>query len=183
MPPCPAATRARRSRNSTGSTRRWSRPISSAPASCSSASSNLLRNPADDHSLLVFDPTIRGKTDRFVYQVPEAALSDEAEAAAQARAAGGAPIGCCSSLVLGLAVGGDGGQARRRHPRAGAAGVGHGRRAVAQCAQDDGHPADRRAAGGRYRQGRRGGAGRPHRRPLGAVDRHRLHRLGDFRRR
>ncbi|MCA1653348.1 MAG: class I SAM-dependent methyltransferase [Sphingomicrobium sp.] len=30
--------------------------------------SDLLRNPADDHSLLVFDPTIRGKTDRFVYR-------------------------------------------------------------------------------------------------------------------
>ena len=28
--------------------------------------SNLLHNPADDHSLLVFDPKIRGKTDRFV---------------------------------------------------------------------------------------------------------------------
>ena len=29
---------------------------------------NFLRNPADDHSLLVFDPKIRGKTDRFVYR-------------------------------------------------------------------------------------------------------------------
>ena len=29
-------------------------------------SSDMLRNPADDHSLLVFDPNIRGKTDRFV---------------------------------------------------------------------------------------------------------------------
>jgi predicted methyltransferase len=27
--------------------------------------SNILRNPADDHSLLVFDPKVRGKTDRF----------------------------------------------------------------------------------------------------------------------
>jgi predicted methyltransferase len=32
------------------------------------AESNLLRNPADDHSLLVFDPAIRGKTDRFVFK-------------------------------------------------------------------------------------------------------------------
>jgi predicted methyltransferase len=32
------------------------------------AQSNLLRNPADDHSLLVFDPKIRGKTDRFIYK-------------------------------------------------------------------------------------------------------------------
>jgi predicted methyltransferase len=32
------------------------------------ASSDLLRNPADDHSLLVFDPKIRGKTDRFIFK-------------------------------------------------------------------------------------------------------------------
>lgn len=32
------------------------------------ASSNLLRNPADDHSLLVFDPKVRGHTDRFIYK-------------------------------------------------------------------------------------------------------------------
>jgi predicted methyltransferase len=30
-------------------------------------SSDLLRNPADDHTLLVFDPKVRGKTDRFIY--------------------------------------------------------------------------------------------------------------------
>ncbi|MEO7815378.1 MAG: methyltransferase [Sphingomicrobium sp.] len=30
------------------------------------AESNILRNPADDHSLLVFNPAIRGKTDRFI---------------------------------------------------------------------------------------------------------------------
>jgi len=28
--------------------------------------SDILRNPADDHNLLVFDPKIRGKTDRFI---------------------------------------------------------------------------------------------------------------------
>ncbi|WP_294122846.1 methyltransferase [Sphingomonas sp.] len=32
------------------------------------AESKILRNPADDHSLLVFDPAIRGKTDRFVFR-------------------------------------------------------------------------------------------------------------------
>lgn len=32
------------------------------------AQSELLANPADDHSKLVFDPSIRGKTDRFVYR-------------------------------------------------------------------------------------------------------------------
>ena len=30
--------------------------------------SKLLRNPADDHSKLVFDPAVRGKTDRFIYK-------------------------------------------------------------------------------------------------------------------
>jgi predicted methyltransferase len=30
------------------------------------ASSDVLRNPDDDHSLMVFDPAIRGKTDRFL---------------------------------------------------------------------------------------------------------------------
>jgi predicted methyltransferase len=30
------------------------------------ATSDLLRNPADDHSLNVFDPKIRGKTDRVI---------------------------------------------------------------------------------------------------------------------
>ena len=32
------------------------------------AGSELLRNPADDHQLLVFDPKIRGKTDRAVFK-------------------------------------------------------------------------------------------------------------------
>lgn len=32
------------------------------------AESKMLRNPADDHSLNVFDPKIRGKTDRFVFK-------------------------------------------------------------------------------------------------------------------
>jgi predicted methyltransferase len=31
-------------------------------------SSDMLRNPADDHNLLVFDPKIRGRTDRFVFK-------------------------------------------------------------------------------------------------------------------
>jgi predicted methyltransferase len=32
------------------------------------STSDLLRNPADDHSLLVFDPKIRGKTDRAIFK-------------------------------------------------------------------------------------------------------------------
>ena len=32
------------------------------------ATSDMLRNPADDRSLLVFDPKVRGKTDRFVFK-------------------------------------------------------------------------------------------------------------------
>ena len=31
-------------------------------------SSDILRNPADPHDLLVFDPKIRGKTDRFIFK-------------------------------------------------------------------------------------------------------------------
>ena len=31
-------------------------------------SSDALRNSADDHNLLVFDPKVRGKTDRFVFE-------------------------------------------------------------------------------------------------------------------
>jgi predicted methyltransferase len=31
-------------------------------------SSDLLRNPADDHSLIVFDPKIAGHTDRFIFK-------------------------------------------------------------------------------------------------------------------
>jgi predicted methyltransferase len=30
--------------------------------------SDILRNPADDHTLLVFDPKVRGHTDRFVFK-------------------------------------------------------------------------------------------------------------------
>ena len=32
------------------------------------AESNVLRNPADDHTKMVFDPAIRGKTDQFIYK-------------------------------------------------------------------------------------------------------------------
>lgn len=32
------------------------------------AKSALLANPADDHGKMVFDPAIRGKTDRFLYR-------------------------------------------------------------------------------------------------------------------
>jgi predicted methyltransferase len=31
-------------------------------------SSDILRNPADDHTLKVFDPAIRGKTDQFIFK-------------------------------------------------------------------------------------------------------------------
>jgi predicted methyltransferase len=30
--------------------------------------SDVLRNPADDHTLKVFDPTVRGHTDQFAYK-------------------------------------------------------------------------------------------------------------------
>ena len=35
--------------------------------------SDLLRNPADDHSLPVFDPKVKGKTDRFIFKFQKAA--------------------------------------------------------------------------------------------------------------
>ena len=35
-------------------------------------SSDMLRNPADDHNLKVFDPNIRGKTDRVVFKFRKA---------------------------------------------------------------------------------------------------------------
>jgi predicted methyltransferase len=31
------------------------------------AESHALRNPADPHTALVFDPSIRGRTDQFIY--------------------------------------------------------------------------------------------------------------------
>lgn len=30
--------------------------------------SDVLRNPADDHSLPVFDKSIKGRTDKFIYK-------------------------------------------------------------------------------------------------------------------
>lgn len=36
-------------------------------------SSDLLRNPDDDHSIMVFDPAIRGKTDRLLYKLTKPA--------------------------------------------------------------------------------------------------------------
>ena len=41
--------------------------------------SNVLRNPQDDHSKLVFDPAIRGRTDRFVYRFRGRALGATAQ--------------------------------------------------------------------------------------------------------
>ena len=36
-------------------------------------SSDLLRNPEDDHSIMVFDPAIRGKTDRLLFKLTKPA--------------------------------------------------------------------------------------------------------------
>jgi predicted methyltransferase len=30
--------------------------------------SDVLRNPSDDHSLAIYDPKMRGKTDKFIYK-------------------------------------------------------------------------------------------------------------------
>ena len=37
-------------------------------------SSDLLRNPDDDRTIMVFDPTIRGKTDRVLYKLTKPAI-------------------------------------------------------------------------------------------------------------
>jgi len=52
------------------------------------ASSDILQNPQDDHTLNVFDPSIRGKTDRFVLRLrkppaPQSAAKEAAKAAAK----------------------------------------------------------------------------------------------------
>ena len=99
-------------------------------------SSDMLRNPADDHRCCVFDPKIRGKTDRFVYRFRKPQLSKGADDVA-------APAGSRRRRLLG---------AGRAGPRAAGRGVaaqslgdgmrepalqvsGLGRRAVAQRAR------------------------------------------------
>ena len=142
----------------------------------------MLRNPADDHSLLVFDPKIRGKTDRFDLQVQEAALSEARGAKPDER----------SQLPRLLGAGRAG-----RRPGAGRVRRGHRRTALAS----------RRSAVASFvgtlwlnalkmtviplvvallvvgiaksAEAARGG---PDRRPFGAVDRDHVHRLGDLRR-
>ncbi len=42
------------------------RDFAKPPASSWRPAATSLHNAADDHSLLVFDPAIRGKTDRFI---------------------------------------------------------------------------------------------------------------------
>ena len=179
---CPAATRARWSRSCTASIPAMVKADFEKAGFVLEGSSDLLRNPADDHTLLVFDEKIRGKTDRVHVSLPEAAMTQgrrgrrRHERSRRRRLSG--PDRARRRLAgrRGRAV------ARRRPARAGAAGRELRRRPVAQRAQDDRHPAGRRAAGHRHRQGRGGGAGRADRGPVGPVDRHRLHRLGDLRR-
>ena len=65
---CPTATLARRSTSCTASTRRSIKADFQRAGFELVGERNFLRNPADDHTLLVFDPKIRGKTDRVVYR-------------------------------------------------------------------------------------------------------------------
>ncbi|NWG45955.1 MAG: class I SAM-dependent methyltransferase [Alphaproteobacteria bacterium] len=44
-------------------------PVAEAAGFVVEARSEVLANPADDKSLLVFDPSVRGNTDRFVYRL------------------------------------------------------------------------------------------------------------------
>ena len=68
MSPILSRTRARRLRACTGSIPNVVKRDFRRAGFVLVGSSNMLRNPADDHSLLVFDPKIRGKTDRFVFK-------------------------------------------------------------------------------------------------------------------
>ena len=64
----PAATRATWSRSSTGSIPATVRADFERAGFVLEAQSDMLRNPEDDHSKNVFDPSIRGRTDRFIYR-------------------------------------------------------------------------------------------------------------------
>ena len=68
MSPIPAATPAPWSRRCTGSIRPIVRADFERAGFVFDGESDLLRNPEDDHSKNVFDPSIRGRTDRFVYR-------------------------------------------------------------------------------------------------------------------
>ena len=141
----------------------------------------MLRNPADDHTLLVFDPKIKRQDGPLHLQVQEAALSKPSRATAEFGRAKLSRLLCTGALVLGLVAGMfsghlAGGVRETRSPRRPSSAP------LAQRAQDDGHPAGRGVAGRRHRARRRGRAGGSDRRPVGAVDRGHLHRFGHCRR-
>ena len=136
-------------------------------------SSDLLRNPADDHSTSRF-------TTRRLPARPTASFSSSRSRVEQrlrprqsraARRASFRAYYALAALIVGLALGAlPANLARRRARHA----LGHRelrRHLVAQRAEDDRHSIGRRTARRRHRQERRSGAWRAHRRPLGAVDR------------
>ena len=64
-------------------------------------SSEMLRNPEDDHSKNVFDPAIRGRTDRFVYRFRRPALGKERPARGlRAPASPGIPASARNSRAI-----------------------------------------------------------------------------------
>ena len=140
---------------STGSTRTWSRPISSAPASCFVGSSDLLRNPADDHSLSRFTtrrsrarPTASSSSSRSRVERYRPTPAPE-ESASGFRA-----YWALAALVIGLSLGALASELTAA-VRAGALGVaGFIGTLWLNALEDDRHPAGRRVARRRHRQER-----------------------------
>ena len=139
----------------------------------------MLRNPDDDHSLLVFDPKIRGKTDRFDLQVQEAALSAQPgpkTAASRPRAASGLIMRSPPCRRA---------RARRARPAAprGALGVASFVGALwLNALKMTVIPLVVALLVVGIAKSAEAARGGPHRRAIGAVDRDHLHRLGGVRR-
>ena len=140
-------------------------------------SSDILRNAADDHSLLVFDPQYPAAR-RTASSSSSRSRVESRTSAAAARKAPQLPrlLGACGARHRP--------RPRRscrktaRKPRIDRARVCRLRRQfVAECAQNDRYSARRGAARRRHREEREAAHGRADRSPFGPVDRRHLHAL------
>ena len=180
MSPTPTATRARPSRSCTASIPNVVKADFKRAGFQFVGSSNMLRNPADDHSLLVFDPKIRGKTDRVHLQVQEAALSAGRTSRSRRRAARAASALIRRSAALARRPGRWARSPALRKWRVGVASfIGA---LWLNALKMTVIPLVVALARGRDRQEQRGRRGGQDRRTIGAVDRDHLHRLGGVRR-
>ncbi len=82
------------SRNSTGSTRPWFRADFERAGFVLDGTSDMYKNPADDHSLRRLRQGDPGQDRPLRLPLPEAQLSEAAEAAAAQQVRGTKPIGC-----------------------------------------------------------------------------------------